>query len=164
MPAIVDFSSAFPWLGGGFLAGLFCYWLLRLTTGVDRRRAGLLTAAQLALDDERRASAEHASLASRIDGERQRLTAELNQVSPRAGLVPQLERQLAEFRQSEASRHEQVTAAETEIATLRHNAETNTRAAKYFEGEFNRLFAEHDQLTKSAQIVTGELQTLKANI
>lgn len=173
MPSIFDFSSAAPWLVAGFLAGLFVFWLVRALLGIDRRRMAELTTAYTALDDVRGYAAQSDAKLSKLEAERARLAADLEQASPRAALVPQFERQLAELQQTSAGRQNQLAAAEqalaalretsaAEIAALRHEAENQSGTAKYYEGEFNRLFADYEQSGKQASSVVDELARTKA--
>ena len=175
MPPILDFSSAFPWLGSGFLAGLFVYWLVRLLLGIDRRRREELQAAQLAVDDARHSASEMSAKAASLESEWARLTHEVGQLQPRAALVPQFERQLSEMKQAEASRQMQLSAAQkqladlnnsnaAQIAALRHDIETHSSTAKYYESEFNRLHAEHDEVNKNALAISTDLQRTKAGL
>jgi chromosome segregation ATPase len=175
MPPILDFSSAFPWLGAGFLAGLFLYWLVRLLLGIDRRRNDDLVFAQTALDDSRRNVAELSNKAASLESEWARLMTELGQLKPRAELVPQMEQQLSQMQQSIVARQQQVDAANQQIAALResrtsemtelrHDLETHLGTAKYYESEFNRLFAEHDAVNKNALSIANDLQRTKAGL
>jgi chromosome segregation ATPase len=175
MPPILDFSSAFPWFGSGFLAGLFVYWLTRLLLGIDRRRREEVQAAQLAVDDARHSASEMSAKAASLESEWARLTHEVGQLQPRAALVPQFERQLSEMKQAEASRQMQLSAAQkqlsdlnesnaAQIAALRHDIETHSSTAKYYESEFNRLHSEHDEVNKNALAISTDLQRTKAGL
>lgn len=172
MPSIVDFSSAFPWLLAGFLAGLLVFWLARLLFGIDRRRISALTATEAALDDVRRYAADSAHKLQILETERSRIIADLEQSTIRAALVPQFERQLAELQHTGAARHNQLVAAERElaalretsaadIAALRHDIDGQSGAAKYYESEFNRLFSDYDAAGKSARAISDELKRTK---
>jgi chromosome segregation ATPase len=175
MPPILDFSSAFPWAGSGFLAGLLVYWLARLLFGIDRRRSEEAQAAQLAVDDARHSASEMSAKAASLESEWARLTHEVGQLQPRAALVPQFERQLSEMKQAEASRQMQLSAAQkqiadlndgnaAQIATLRQDVETHSGTAKYYESEFNRLHADYDEVNKAALAINTDLQRAKAGL
>ena len=175
MPPILDFSSAFPWLGSGFLAGLFIYWLTRLLFGFDRRRNKELQAIQWSLDDARHNASEMSAKAASLEAEWARLTHEVGQLQPRAALVPQFERQLAEMKQAEASRQMQLSAMQkqladhsddsaAQIAALSQDIEIHSSTAKYYEGEFNRLHAEHDAVSRNAMALSDDLQKTKSGL
>jgi chromosome segregation ATPase len=175
MPSIVDFSSAFPWLISGFIAGLLLFWLIRKLMGVDSRRAAELAAAQSALSDARRSASEMTNKAASLESEWARLTTENGQLQQRASLVQQLERQLSDLQQSSMARANQFEASSkelaalressaAEIAALRHDAEAHVNTSRYYEGEFNRLFAEHESINKDALTISDELQKTKSSL
>jgi chromosome segregation ATPase len=161
MPSIIDFSSALPWLVSGLVIGVIVSWLLRMMLGHDRRRAAQLESAKLALEDERRIAADAVNRASHLDAERSRLASEVNLLSPRAALVPQIERQLTDLRYADAGRQQKLTDAERELAQLRHDAETQARTAKYYEDEYARLFAEHEKVSKAAKATSDDFTKAK---
>ena len=175
MPPILDFSSAFPWLGAGLIAGLLLSWLVRLLLGTDRRRDAELNQARAVLNGSRQKVAELSGKAASLESEWARLTTEVGQLQPRAALVPQFERQLAETQQASVARQGQLDDAlkelavlrengASEIASLRHDLDTHSGTAKYYEGEFNRLFGEHDTINRNALSLSNELQRTKASL
>ncbi|MEQ1714788.1 MAG: hypothetical protein ABL907_02175 [Hyphomicrobium sp.] len=174
MPPFLDFSSAFPWFVSGLLAGLFLYWLVRMLIGTDRRRRAELQSARAELDEARRAQTALAEHRSQIEAERARLTSEINQLSPRASLVPQLERQLAGMKEVDAKRAGEIEAANqqlaalrestaAEIATLRQNAEGYSSNAKYYETEYGRLHAAHQALNTEWSSSSNMLTKLQSD-
>ena len=175
MPSIVDFSSAFPWLGSGFLAGLFIYWLLRTLFSGDRRRNAELLEARSELTEARRSMGELSNKASSLESEWARLTNQVGQLQSRADLVPQYERQMAELKQSDTSRQTKLDttlkqlaalqeSSSAEIAGLRQDMEAQDGSAKYYEAEFNRLFAEHENANKNTLSLSNDLQRTKAGL
>jgi chromosome segregation ATPase len=175
MPSILDFSSAYPWLGSGFVAGLFIYWLLRTLFSGDRRRNAELLEARSELTEARRSMGELSNKASSLESEWARLTNEVGQLQPRAALVPQYERQMADVKQADTARQTQLDTAmkqlaalqessAAEIASLRQDVETHGGSAKYYEAEFNRLFAEHETASKNALSISSDLQKSKASL
>ncbi len=175
MPSqILDFSSALPWLGAGVLAGLFLYWLVRALIGTDRRRNEELRASMTALDETRRTAASLTEHKAQLEAERVRLDSLVTDLAPRAALVPQFERQLDDMRQADTLR---LSALDTttkqlmalrddsaaEIALLRQDVESHSGTAKYYEGEFARVFADHDVLGKEARLAAARFAKLQAD-
>ena len=174
MPAFWDFSAALPWAGGGFIAGLLVAWLIRKLTGIDARRIREIQHLKETLEDAKRAHGAIISANQQLEAERVRLTAQVNELSPRAGLVPQFERQVAELRQSLqgaqaaletsnkdlAGLREQMT---SELTALRQDAEVKGSTAKYYEEEYGRLHAAHQALNKDAAATSALVSKLQAD-
>lgn len=146
MPPIFDFTSASPWILMGFLAGLLMFWLARMILGIDRKRAAAFAALESELDEARRARSALTDSKAQIDAERARLAADVNQLSPRAALLPQLERQIAAAKELDAKRLSELEAATQQLAKLREDAEGQASNAKYYESEYGRLHAAHQAL------------------
>ena len=175
MPSqILDFSSALPWLGAGILAGLFLYWLVRALIGTDRRRNAELRASMTVLDETRRTAATLTEHKVQLEAERGRLDSLVTDLAPRAALVPQFERQLDEMRQADNvhlsaldTTTKQLTAlredSAAEIALLRQDVEAHSGTAKYYEGEFARVFADHDALGKEARLAAARFAKLQTD-
>lgn len=174
MPPFLDFSSAVPWVGAGFLLGLLVAWLFRKISGVDARRLKEIEGLHATVDDARRAHANLSAANGQLESERARLTGEINQLSPRASLVPQLERQAAELKQALtsaqnaadgankdlAATREQIAA---ELAELRQDAEVKGSTAKYYEEEYGRLHAAHQALNKDWTSASGLVSKLQSD-
>ena len=172
MPAFWDFSAALPWVGGGFIAGLLVAWLIRKLTGVDARRLREIQQLKETLEDAKRAHGAIVSANQQLEAERVRLTAQINELSPRAGLVPQFERQVAELRQSllgaqaslETSNKDLTGLREQmagELVALRDEAEVKGSTAKYYEEEYGRLHAAHQALNKDATAASALVTKLQ---
>jgi chromosome segregation ATPase len=174
LPPFLDFSSAVPWVGAGFLLGLIVSWLFRKISGVDARRLKEIEGLHATLDDARRAHANLSAANGQLESERARLTAEINQISPRASLVPQLERQTAELKQALTSAQNAADIAgkdlaatrekiAAEIAELRQDAEVKGSTAKYYEEEYGRLHAAHQALNKDWTNASGLVSKLQSD-
>ncbi len=174
MPPIFDFTSALPWLAAGFVAGLLVFWLIRALLGIDRRRVQELAAANSELDEARRAHAALSQNYANVEGDRIRLGNEVAQLSQRAALIPQYERQIADLRQSEASRASAAEAAVAQLAAfrdtsasevnaLRQDIEAAQSTAKYYEAEFGRLLEAHQALSKEVSADDEQVSKLKAD-
>lgn len=150
MPAFWDFSAALPWVGGGFIAGLLLAWLIRKLTGIDAKRIREIQQLNDTVNDARRAHAAIVATNTQLESERARLTAQVNELSPRAGLVPQFERQVAELRQSLQASQSALEAAKADADAIRQDAEIKGSTAKYYEEEYGRLHAAHQALSKDA--------------
>lgn len=174
MPPLLDFTSAVPWVGAGFLLGLIVAWLLRKISGVDARRLKEIEGLHVTLDDARRAHANLSAANGQLESERARLTSEINQLSPRASLVPQLERQVAELKQALTSAQTAADIATKDLAAtrekvaaeiyeLRQDAEVKGSTAKYYEEEYGRLHAAHQSLTKDWTNASGLVSKLQSD-
>lgn len=174
MPPFFDISSAYAWLVMGFLAGLLFYWLVRALLGVDRRRADELASLQGELGDARRALASVTDTSQRLEGERSRLMSEINQLSPRASLMPQLERQLAEARHSastaaqaleEANQRYAAEAqkAKADLAKFRAETETKGKAVAQYETEYAKLHTAHQALAKDLEAKSSLIAKLQSD-
>ncbi len=161
MPPILDFSSAVPWLGSGFLAGLLLFWLFRAISGIDRRRIEALNAANGDLEQARRAHASLSQNYAQLEGERARLASESSQLTQRAALLPQYEQQLAQLQTADSTKASALeaanaeldalrTEAEQEFSKLRQQSEQAAGTAKYYETEFARLLEAHQELSKDS--------------
>jgi chromosome segregation ATPase len=161
MPAFWDFSAAAPWVGGGFIAGLLFAWLIRKLTGIDARRKKEIQQLNDTVNDARRAHDAIVSINAQLEAERTRLTAQVNELSPRASLVPQFERQVGELRQSLQSAQSSLEAAKKELDATRQDADVKGSTAKYYEEEYGRLHAAHQTLSKestAAALMFAKLQ------
>ena len=58
----------------------------------------------------------------------------------------------------------ELDAASTQIANLREQSEAQTSTAKYYEGQYGVLFAEHDALAKKEKATAFEIVQLKAEL
>lgn len=163
MPAFWDFSAAVPWVGGGFIAGLLIAWLIRKLTGVDARRIREIQQLNDTVNDARRAHAAIVATNTQLESERARLTAQVNELSPRAGLVPQFERQVAELRQSLQTAQAAVDAAKADADAIRQDAEVQGSTAKYYEEEYGRLHAAHQALNKDAASASAMIAKLQGD-
>ena len=174
MPPFFDMSSAYSWLLIGFLAGLLVYWLVRALLGLDRKRLDEIDGLRAELNQARSAQSSFADMQSRLEGERARLLSEVNQLSPRASLLPQLERQLAEAKQAainstsaletanqQISAQRDATAAE--LAQLRRDVEAKAKTAAQYEAEYGRLHAAHQQLTSDLGTKTNLIAKLQSD-
>lgn len=156
-----DFSAAVPWIGGGFLAGLLFFWLFRKLTGIDAKRIREIQQLNDTVNDARRAHATIVSTNTQLEAERARLTAQVNELSPRAGLVPQFERQVAELRQSLQAAQSASDAAKAALDGVRQDAEVKGSTAKYYEEEYGRLHAAHQALSKEATAASQHVLKLQ---
>lgn len=163
MPAFWDFSAAVPWVGGGFIAGLLVAWLIRKLTGIDAKRIREIQQLNDTVNDARRAHAAIVATNTQLESERARLTAQVNELSPRAGLVPQYERQVAELRQSLQSAQSAVDAAKADADAIRQDAEVQGSTAKYYEEEYGRLHAAHQALNKDAASASATIAKLQGD-
>lgn len=172
MPPFLDFSSAGPWILAGFVLGLLISWLIRKISGVDARRQKEIEALSATVDDARRAHETLTAVNGQLETERARLTAEVNQLSPRAGLVPQFERQNAELKQALSSVQSSADEAArqlaalrdqnaADLAALRQEAEVKGSTAKYYEEEYGRLHAAHQALNKDWTSASGLVSKLQ---
>ncbi len=161
MPAFWDFSAALPWVGGGFIAGLLIAWIIRKLMGIDAKRLREIQQLNDTVEDARRAHAAIVSTNTQLESERARLTAQINELSPRAGLVPQFERQVAELRQTLQVAQSALEDAKKEADAIRQDADVKGSTAKYYEEEYARLHAAHQALNKdaaSANALVSKLQ------
>lgn len=174
MPPFLDFSSALPWLGSGFVLGLIVSWLVRKISGVDARRIREIETLSATVDDARRAHEGLTAANGQLEAERSRLTAEINQLSPRAALAPQLERQAAELKHALANVQSTADAASNELSALRQSsakelaaltqeAEVKGSTAKYYEEEYGRLHAAHQLLGKEWTSATDTVNKLQSD-
>jgi chromosome segregation ATPase len=163
MPAFWDFSAALPWVGGGFIAGLLIAWLIRKLTGIDAKRIREIQQLNDTVNDARRAHAAIVATNTQLESERARLTAQVNELSPRAGLVPQFERQVAELRQSLQATQSALDAAKADADAIRQDAEIKGSTAKYYEEEYGRLHAAHQALSKDATSASALVSKLQGD-
>lgn len=163
MPAFWDFSAALPWMGGGFIAGLLMAWLIRKLTGIDAKRIREIQQLNDTIGDARRAHAAIVATNTQLESERARLTAQVNELSPRAGLVPQYERQVSELRQSLQDAQSALDAAKKDADQIRQEAEVKGSTAKYYEEEYGRLHAAHQALNKEAASASALVSKLQSD-
>lgn len=171
---MLDFSSAVSWVLAGFIAGLLVYWLVRRLMGIDARRLDEIATLNASIEETRRAHMNLAGTNAQLEAERSRLTAEVNQLSPRAALLPQFERQVAELKQASSTAQAAVDAGRkeldilrqqtaSEIASLRQEADVKGSTAKYYEDEYGRLHAAHQALNSDWSSASGLVSKLQAD-
>ncbi|MFN0219249.1 MAG: hypothetical protein ACKVP4_10585 [Hyphomicrobium sp.] len=150
MAAFADFSSAVPWVGGGFVAGVVACVLARALTGADRRHDADVLAVRTELD------AIQAS-ASALTASRDRLEAELMQVAPRAALASQLESEVTQLRNVGRQHQASLSEAANQIASLRQELESGGGDAQYYQDEYARLAEKHDLFSKTTYAQLSEM-------
>ena len=161
---LVDYSSAAPWLISGIIAGILLYALVRALLGIDRRRIASLRTAELELKTSRLTSHSLSEQAAQLDTERNHLTAQVAELSPRAQTASLLEQQVTTLKRSDAARQEALDIASKQITELQEHAETHTSTAKYYESQYASLFAEHDALGKQSKDATSEIGRIKTDL
>ena len=116
------------------------------------------------LDDSRRAFAALSDKTSALDAERNHLNGQIADLLPRAQTASLLEQQVASLKHADSARQEALDGGAKQIAELQEHAESHSSTAKYYEGQYASLFAEHDALTKQAKDFSGEYDRLKSEL